>query len=394
MNKTFRCLLCCAVVALSSCKVHDYYYKADFIGFSSDVEKSYQAKDGAFKNLSEQSAPTQMKKGSPNALNKYIDAVSVGNNTTLYLAADLACDRLRYVRKKDAKRDPETEYFLFILSDGLDNASVKASKNHREATFVTKPDQYEKRLARKLKNAMGLIKDYNNLTVYPMVVMGGDLNQVRIDNKKNPEEFKEYMRKQFECLKYATEEPAPEVIVAENYKEVYKEIENAFRRPKSEFRVAKDFVDKPIRMTFTNSAGENIQLTGTLKRTSLTRYALKDVQLTGATKDDHNTRYSKNSGKTLVAKKAAYADENVWFVLKDLKSNKTGKYFTPIKAKTRQDYLNDGLWQRNVEFDGNSANNPNTYCIFLLDASSSVLGKLPEAKKCVKEILKLIDSTL
>lgn len=139
MRKISVLSLILPLVVLPSCKIHESFSRADLIGFSADVQPSYHVEEGPFKNLEPQSAPYDLL-ANEEGFGELLEDVRTGDNTTLYYATDVAIDRIKYVRTKVAKRDPETLYYIFIISDGLDNASVSVSHNHRQTTFISRPD--------------------------------------------------------------------------------------------------------------------------------------------------------------------------------------------------------------------------------------------------------------
>ncbi len=374
------------LVALTSCKVHESMAKADFIGFSSDIQPSYSVRQGGFKNWYPQSEPIDLTKG--NALfAQQVDQVTTDDNTALYYAADMAIDRLRYVRRKVVQYDPQTLYYIFLISDGLDNASVKVAHNHRQAVFVSKPEQFQKRIARRLKNAVGI--GHNHLTVYPMVLKGEDLRMVQQNNNMTDEEFDKYLRDQFACFRYSTRKTVPEVNIHTSFDAIYDQLEDEFLHSEYTFRVAKDYVGKPIRMTIKNKKGEQAQIEGTLKRVGLSAYKLADIKLSGLTADLNDARYMLPNKRDLKSQRDAFRAENVYFVLPDLRSKQTNTLFMP--EETIQEYKNGSVWQQNTEYTKDTIAKPNTYCIFLLDASKSMGKDLKDAKKCIKRIVDMIE---
>jgi len=374
------------LLLLSSCKVHQQMAKADFIGFSSDIEPSFTSKEGACKNLSSQSEPYNLL-ANEKAFLDLVNNVSTDDNTTLYYATDRAIDRVRYIRKKVVKNDPQTLYYIFILSDGLDNASVKVSHNHQQALLVRRPEQYQQRIARRLQNCMGLTK--NNFTVYPMVLKGKDLQQVQQNNNMSDADFDAYLKDQFACFRYSTREVVPEVNIHSSFQDIYDQLKDEFLHSEYTFRVAKDYVDKFIRMTVTNHQGEKAVIEGTLKRTGLSSYVLKDMKLTGVKADLKDARYVSLNKLNLKSQNNTYRAENVYFVLPDLRSLNTNGFFLP--EETIQEYKNGSVWQQNTEYTKDAKSNPNTYCIFLMDASKSMGDDINDAKECIKKIVQMID---
>ena len=283
------CIVHCALcITLTSCKVHESLAKADLIGFSSDLQPSYAVRDGGFKNWYPQGKPIDVLEDDETFM-QYVNKVTTDDNTALYYAADVAIDRMRYIRRKEVKYDPQTLYYIFLISDGLDTASVKVAHNHHQAVFTSKPEKYQKRIARRLQNVMGL--SHNHLTVYPMVLKGEDLRQVQQNNKMSDAQFDNYLREQFACFRYSTRTIVPEVNIHTSFDDIYEQLEDEFLHSEYTFRVAKDYVNKTIRMTVKNDKGETAQIEGTLKRTGLSSYKMQDVKLTGLTADMRDSRF-------------------------------------------------------------------------------------------------------
>ncbi|MCQ2342079.1 MAG: hypothetical protein MJZ75_01100 [Paludibacteraceae bacterium] len=383
MKHTIYLLL--PLLAFTSCKVHQSMAKADLIGFSSDIQPSFTIREGGFKNLYPQTEPIDLL-NSNNAFDKQLEMIATDDNTALYYATDIALDRMRYIRRKVVQYDPQTLYYIFLISDGLDNASVKVAHNHRQAVFVNNADNYQKRIARRLRSVMGL--SHNHLTVYPMVLKGEDLQQVQRNNQMTDEEFDNYLREQFSCFRYSTRKFVPEVNIHTSFNDIYDQLEDEFLHSEYTFRVAKDYVNKQIRMTVTNKNGETAQIIGTLKRTGLSSYTLEDIQLNGLTADLSDSRYVSSNKAALKSQYNAFRAENVFFVLPDLRSNETNTLFQP--ETTTQEYKNGAVWQQNTEYTKESSTNPNTYCIFLIDASKSMGKDLEDAKGCVRKITNMI----
>lgn len=386
MCKNYIFLVFVAMMA-ASCATHQQFYKADIIGIGTDAQTSYAYHKGPLKNVRDQSAPIDLLNDSP-SFRKALDAVVPrGNNTTLYYATDLACDRIRWVRRKIAKYDRETKYYIFLLTDGLDNASVKMAKNARQAR-VTSPEAYRDRIVRKLKQATGTFKDYNDLTVYVMLRKGKDIKQIAIDNELSDEAFEAYLDRQFECFRYATRGDVPDLIQEEEFAQISKKMEGRLVNNTLEFRVPKDFRGKRIRMTMTDQNKQEAVLEGTLKNVA-GRYRLVNVSETGLVKDSLRTDKTRQKGRVLVARKADKRDANVFFTISGLKESDG---VTMYSVKTVKQAVYDGqLWQNNTEYEQRPAIRANAYCIFLIDGSLSLTDRDVKAEKdCVKKIIQLI----
>ncbi|MBQ7192387.1 MAG: hypothetical protein IJS00_05900 [Paludibacteraceae bacterium] len=253
---------------LSSCATqHTRFLQGDVIGFSDEVRTSYRCPRGMFSTFKEQNAAwnlldddqvgrmrTEIKELPPR-----------GQNTAAYYAMELAAERIKYIRRHYAKNDPQTKYYIFLLTDGLDNASPELAKKEKKILFSKTPEQYQKRLQKKLKGAMGWFAK-NTFEVYPMMFEGEDMQATKTRNRISDEQFKEKLAKDMECFRYSSTGEAPELISADNYQVIIEKLKHTFVSSSYTFRVPKSYVNKKIRMNFENRKGQKISLIGVLKK--------------------------------------------------------------------------------------------------------------------------------
>lgn len=376
------------ICGLSSCATHQKFYKADIIGFGEDAQTSYTHKKGMFKNWAAQSQPIDLLNDNRTFSRAINSVIPRGNNTTLYYATDLAIDRIKWVRRKVAKYDRETRYYIFLLTDGLDNASMQVAKNNKQA-LVLSSDAYRKRIERRLKNAIGSGKNHHGLTVYTMLRKGNDIRQMAIDNELSEEQMAEYLEKQFSCFRYASHGEAPALIQENEFKDIEKVLDDKLINNNLDFRVAKDYRGKRIKLTITDQEGEESRLEGTLKA-FLGQYRLVNLKADGLTKDSLRTPYNKANGTRLKALPGNKRDNNVFFTLSGLRKAETGRMLQPVSVK--QAFYDGTIWQNNTEYEKTPYVRPNAYCIFLIDGSLSLTDEDVQAEKAVvKKIIKIID---
>ena len=382
-------ILTLIALLIASCATHQQFYKADIIGFGEDARTSYAYHKGSFKNLRDQSQPIDLLYDTPSMQQALDVVIPRGNNTTLYYATDLATDRIKWVRRKVANYDKETQYYLFILTDGLDNASVQVAKNNKQVR-VSSPERYRERIERKLKSATGLLRNGSDLTTYVLLCKGKDLLQMAKDNELTDEQFENYLDKQFECFRYATRGEVPELIQEKDFPTIEKVLEDRLVNNSLDFRVAKDYRNKRIRILMTDPNGHKATLEGTLKRNIVGRYKLVNVSEEGIIKDSLRTDRTRQKGRTLMAHKGSSKDENIFFTISGLKYSDGSKMFKPSTVK--QSFYDGQLWQANTEYEQKPYIRPNAYCIFVVDGSMSLTDKDIEAEKtCIKKILSLIN---
>ena len=388
MVKLRNWIIASTVFFLSSCATEQkIFYQADVIGFGEDVQTSYSYEKGAFKNMKLQSKPVDMLKNASELDRTIQKVIPRGNNTTLYYATDIAVDRIKWVRKNIAKRDKTTKYYIFLLTDGLDNASVHAAKVNKQAV-VSSPESYRERIESRLKHATGLFKNENDLTVYPMLRVGKDIQQIATDNNLSERDFKEYLDRQFACFRYSSDGEAPELIQEKDWKDIEKVVENQIVNNTLDFRVAKDYKGKRIRMTMTDQNGVTGTIEGTLK-SFFGAYKLVDIETNGVKIDERNSVFVKQEGKVLNALKDNKKDGNIFFTVSGLREADGGKMFQP--KQVRQSIYDGELWQANTEYEQKPDVRPNAYCIFVIDGSLSLTDEDVQAEiECVKKIIRTI----
>ena len=369
----FSQLSLCVIFALvfTSCAtVNNKFYRGDLIGFSDKPTTSYTAERGAFMNLKPQSEPYNLLDNAAyNEMKTKIKSVPRGNNTTAYYAMELAAKRVKYVRKKIAKNDPATKYYIFLLTDGLDNASSQVAKNEKQILFDRTPEKYQKRVQKKLKSAMGLFHK-NQFEVYPMLYVGKDLEETKTKNKMSEEAFRAYLEEEMKCFRFSSrgEEYAPELNLARDFNKIMAGLNKKFINSSYTFRVPKGYAGKQIRMNLTNEKKEKITITARVKK-SILGYYLTDIQSSNGVTFEMN-------GKTKLAADKTYEkmdNVNAFFILDNLCLN--GNPFYPHNTTIPQEYeARNGIWQTNSEYKEVTESAIDTYFVLVMDGSSS-LGK-------------------
>lgn len=386
-------IMAMTALTISSCSVENTkFYRGDVIGFSDRVETSYSTESrGLFMNYKPQSAPYNLltedgKIGMQGAIYR----VPRGNNTTAYYAMELAAQRVKYIRKKIAKNDPNTRYYIFLLTDGLDNASPQVAKNDKRVFFSMTPEQYENRVRRKLKNAMGWFGKKNEFVVYPMMYEGEDMQESKNNNKLSQEEFDDLLKRKMDCFRYSSlgKDKAPDLISANDFSSIIEELKKQLALSSYTFKVPKSYAGKKIRMTFLDSINREVTVTATLKKSFLS-YSLCDIKLSnGATiRDGKTTLNSINLDES--------DNVNAYFVIEDFRLG--GIAYYPDGQRVTQDYeAESGFWQRNSEYQEASEDAINTYFILVIDGSKSLDGKngqnkgFEEETRMARKILSIL----
>lgn len=388
-------LLFC-ILFLSSCTSNKYFLRADVIGFSNSVRTSYDSKRGIFSGVSSQTEPYNLLDVTYNRTTGK-NVISINRTeqsklqTELYLtpredmtavdyAMVLAAKRVNYIRRRIAKNDPNTKYYIFLLTDGTDNVSPEMAKREYDVLFPKTAEKYEARVQNKLKGAMGLFAK-NQFEVYPMIFVGEDMQETQKTNKVSDEQFKKFIDNKMEHFRYSSVGEAPKVIQATDYGDLIKELRKKFGSPAYRFRIPTSYTGKQIRMTLEDRNGNKATLTGTFKK-EMANYVLSDVQIKGIT-IDINTPYTKDNGKIIVATDAY--NGNAYFTLNDLRVNSVDPYF-PVCEKATQEVNFSGMWQLNSEYNEKNELIIDTYFMIVLDGSKSLDGKNGTQKGFEKEL--------
>lgn len=376
MKKLLICTL--TISLLTSCAtVNTRFLQGDVIGFSDEVNASYECPKGMFSFLKKQDRGWDLL----NEAEKYTMRTQLktiiprGENTAAYYAMELAAERIKYVRRHYAKNDPQTKYYIFLLTDGLDNASPSAAKNDKKILFDITPEQYQVRLQKKLKGAMGWFAK-NTFEVYPMMFEGEDMQATKARNKMSDSQFKQKLVKDMECFRYSSVGLAPELISAGDYKTIINKLREKFVSSSYTFRVPKSYMNKQIRMNFENTSGQKISLLGKLQKSGFS-CILGDITL-----DNPKATYLKSSrfcsakGKNLVAHASPSGEDplNYYFTIEDLRL--AGSPYFPHPQKVEQEYESSAdFWQLNSEYREVTSGAINTYFLLVIDGSRSLDGK-------------------
>ena len=130
-SAVFAAVLTWFMLGFSSCTITHEVLLVDVISFSDSENASYTYKKGKMKNLFKQSDPYELYspvaqnadsktmfkhrgqlEGNKKKMQEFIDYTRMGNNTAGIYAMDLALDRVKYIKKHNLKRDPNSKYYI------------------------------------------------------------------------------------------------------------------------------------------------------------------------------------------------------------------------------------------------------------------------------------------
>ena len=305
-------------------------------------------------------------------------------NTSLYFAKDFAAKRVKFVRKKILKRDPDARIYMIIMTDGLENSSLQAAKNNHFGRYGS-IQKYQKAVKKRTKKAMG---KHNFWQVYPIVFIGQDLVNSFKDNNINDEKSQqEFIKREFEPMRGAKGAPlkkndnvSPEVITSTDVEQLAEHFRQEFTAASFGFHIPKGYVDQKVKMQFfTDESGDKPagEFAGIYKKKG-SKYIFKITEksngLTFLVPNKKNVLKSTNKKKSdLISKfEVNRLRLNDKFIAID---NKNVKQFVLKSngAKRKDSDSNDGLWIWNSEYDAQAGTTTNAYIITLLDGSKSIL---------------------
>ena len=369
------------LLALTCCSRVNYgYLRGDVIGFRQDAVTSYDAAKGIFKNNKPQKESYNlMSEEGKGALLEFIDTeIPRDLYTSAYYAMELACDHIKYIRQHETGNDRFTKYYIFLLTDGLDNSSEQAAKNAGQHLIPVTTEDYPAHLQKKLRKAMGGSR--NTFEVYPMLYEGEDIKGIKSENNMTQEAYEAYIRSKFECFRYSSRGNAPELIFGSDYKKIFSDMRERFYSSSYDFRIPKSYAGRKVKMRFVSDKGKVAELQGFFRRQGGS-YTLEDIAVSGMSINMNENQYSINHNTGLAATNEEDSTKsNVYFHIEELQLE--GKAFVVgEKAEdVKQYYQDNGLWIINSEYNTEQSLNIDTYFIIVIDGSRSLDGRDGKAK--------------
>lgn len=382
----------CMVLSLllGSCVTAHKGIEADLVGFSDDVSLSYLKNVPSNKvvGVGKKTKPYEIgdEEGYKQMRNEIFNMKPIGANTSLYFAKDVARKRVRYVRRKFLTRDPETKIYIIVMTDGLENSSLRTAKNHHMGHCCRTTEAYQRVVKRRTKKAMGK----NAWQVYPIVFEGEDLRRLYINNNMTEEKKKEFLDTQFEPMRGAKGAPvkgkkdfiSPRVIASSSADDIANKFREEFLSASFGFHIPKGYAGKSVKMQFFNTNSKKIaEFTGSfVKRNG--NFFLKDVKFSDGLscvieKKGKWKSTNRKNRKSLVAE----------FEFNDFKLN--GKAMTSDYTVS-QDVYQQGIWVTNTEYGAQRGQSQNAYIIAILDGSESVGEDYNEMKKALINMIDIV----
>lgn len=284
-TKLFQQVALFAVLLISSsCAQTHNVMMGDVISFSEDVKTSFTRGGGLFARQSDpyiiHSDNIEYDGKAVYEFKKQIKTAPSGVNTSIAYALDLGLDRIRYIKRHQLKNDHIAKYYIFLVTDGLDNTSVEVAKNNKQGNYKNLAD-YQKKLQKKIKKVMGFGKEQNLFQIYPMLQIGSDLEDFRkeqLSEEMSPEEFVDFCRRNYMGPYRGASKgyEKPDAIVAYSFDAIKEQIAELFSSAAFEFYVPKGYNGKRIKMDLIDEKGNKASFEGDIVKKGNTYY-MKDI---------------------------------------------------------------------------------------------------------------------
>jgi len=392
---------CCLIIAIfSGCSTYHNKLKSDFVGFSDNVTTSYSYTNKClFKKLRKQSEPFNLfieyKNKYDDPMYKSVYGLKQGFHTVSFYALDMALDRIEYVQKKKKimEHDPDAQYYVFMLTDGLDDYSGSLAKQNnswkyrgQEVPVIQKNygDYLQKRMNNLMKKYLffNLIKKpstTNKFKSYVLLYKGKDIKESPLTD----EDLRTLLLP-FCASQNVPESEKPTPIIDENFDGLLEKLSEELVSNTFAFGISKGLEGQKVKMILNGIKNEDVD--NLSKQVSITgdfilsngSYQLKNIQYSNGltTESNSTTIYGSSRGNDVV------------FYLDNLKLN--GKKYKVILNKVIQ--YNERIKGKlvwNSEFVPKNYSAKNTYFIVILDGSESFREKFKDAQATIMEIVKM-----
>lgn len=327
-------------------------------------------------------------------LKQQIKNAPYGKNTSLVYALDLGLNRIKYIRKNQLKNDKLAKYYIFLLTDGLDNTSVEVARNNKQGNYKNLKE-YQKKVQKKAKKLMGNGKEQNLFQIWPMLQIGSDLEEFHQEQmpEMSNEEFANFCKQHYmePYMGASKGYEAPDPIVAYSFAEVQNQIIELFSSSAFEFYVPKGYDKKLIKMNLVDENGQKASFEGRVVKKGK-KFYMRDIEL----KDGLKVNLT-NKQKKVELVSTNNSDKNAivaWFRFENLELG--GKKYKVDPSQVKQSYFNEdiGLYQPNSEYDRSARPQIDTYFQFIMDTSGSVGDNVEDEQKVLMALMDIITRDL
>lgn len=322
---------------------------------------------------------------------QYQNDVRYGINTSLVYALDLGLKRVKYIRKHQLKNDKLAKYYIFLLTDGLDNTSVDVARNNKMGNYKDL-EAYQKKIQQKIKKVMGGGKDQNFFQIWPMLQIGKDLVELREQLHYSPDKFIDFCKTNimspYKGSSIATSDMEP--IVAYEFATIKTKVEEAFNKASYDFYVPKGYIGKRIVMRLVDERGRKTWFKGRVVKKG-GRYYLREMEL-----GDRLTINDKEQLMELEAIKDADKKAiKIWFHIDGLKMDGDAFKVDVDNDESSKQYVEtqmagQTIEQYNSEYDKKAKPMIDTYFLLIMDASQSVGNQVKAEQAVMNQVIESI----
>lgn len=376
MKKYLIVVMVLVCILATSCASYNPKLKADVIGFNDDLQKSYRKHTIGewFASFFErQTRPYDLlDKSDESSAKLFVKGIDKGENTVALYSLEEAAKRLRYVSRsrRIMEKDPNSRYYIVMLTDGLDNGS--ATKRGFDDD-----DKYKEYVSSKLSKVMGNLP--NIFQSYCLMYVGNDLkNDLDARHNLSDSELKLFLRDNTKSYLAAHNAQCPELIMGSDFRQLRQDFIDKFKSTTFNFTVHKNDKNRVVQMVLRDVNGREATIEGMLVKTGRNKYELQNVK----TSDGLSFRKIQNVEEwSLLSNNDKLTTD---FCVEELALN--GK---PFSVKSVEQYVNrNGLFIRNSEYNQDATKVHNAYIMFILDASSSFKSDFPKAQQLVLDLIE------
>jgi len=343
-------------------KLGDGKLKADVIGFNDDVTMSYNDKGRKPYDLLCENQKDEM--------NDYVLKLQPGSNTAAYYALDLGLDRITEVKKKFMEKDPNSKYYIVLLTDGLDNVSEQLAKNNNRGKYSS-IDDYAEKLQKRMNSIMK-----NNTNVFQSFVLvykGDDLRK----SDYSDDELRKNLSK-FKGAQNITD--TMEVQVDNDLRKLFDNFKKNLVTASFDFEIPKGYAGKTIRMLLDSI--ENIYFDVDFNKHKKDSYKLENI------KTSNGFNFEKPTGGIIYMDNTKN-DKNSKTAHFSIKKLITGNGPYKVNKEKVTQWFKDGKLRINSEYRKEGGSIKNAYVLVILDTSASFTD-IDEAKLNIMDIVEFI----
>ena len=370
-------------IMFSSCAVwSSNKLKGDFVGFSDNVTTSYYYTNKCIvKKMRKQSPPYNLLTNAGNEqMRVAVMDLKQGQNTSAYYALDKALDRIEYVQKKFMEKDPRSQYYVVMLTDGLDNNSGYLAKKENKGKYRNKTikeigDGYGDYLNARMNTIMKEYKFFNLIKKpgrnafqsFVLLYKGEDIKKSGYSDSELIEILRPFTGAQ------NADRPQPEL--DEDIDKLIEKLSNQLVSRTFTFQIQKSYDGKVVRMVLNEK--QQVFIEGEFVQEGK-NYYFRNIKMSNG--------LTMNVSSRLIGSERGGA---IQFNVSDIKLN--GKPYK-VEHKLVTQWISEyGRLVMNSEYRSSDSSRKNAYLIVILDGSNSFKEKFRDAQKGILRIVNLVN---